>query len=118
MKPYTILKTEKLLLISIQEEIDDNHLCLLLQELGDIIKSNKARGVIIDLHQVEIIDTFFAENIKKLALMLKAFNASAVVAGITVGAVMSLIDFNIDLQGVEFALDIEDAALKLILTDG
>lgn len=113
MKSFAIFRMDRFLLVSIQEEIDDISIDLLLEELASSIQSKRIQGVILDLHQVDMIDSFMAESIKKVALMLKALDAGAVVSGLRVSAVMTLIDFNISLHDVDFSLDIDDAVIKL-----
>jgi rsbT antagonist protein RsbS len=113
MKPFAILKVNSFLLVSIQEEIDDSSLDRLLEELADRISALRVRGVILDLHQVDVMDSFMADSIRKVALMLRALEARAIVSGLRGSAVMTLVAFDIDMHDVEFSLDIEDAIIKL-----
>ncbi len=103
-------------MVSIQEEIDDTHIASLVKALSRRVRETHVRFVIIDLHDVEAVDTFLAGEIEKLASMLNLLRASTIVVGLSVPAVLTLLDFGIRLRGVEFALDVAQA-LERITSD-
>ncbi len=113
MEPFSIFSLEDILLVSIQEEIDDSSIERLLQRLGKQVSKTKAKAVIIDMHEVEAMDTFLAEHIERLVSFLHMLRSRVVVAGIQVPVALTLTDFNIQLKNVEFALDMEQALLRL-----
>lgn len=113
MEPFSIFSLKDILLVSIQEEIDDLSIERLLQRLGKQISKNKTKAVIIDMHEVEVMDTFLAEHIEELVSFLNMLRSRVIVAGIQVPVALTLTDFNIRLKNVEFALDVEQAISKL-----
>ncbi len=113
MRPYSVFILENILLVSIQEEIDDKNVQRLLGLLGSLVIRHRINAVIFDLHDVEVVDTFLATNIEKLADMLQLLEAEVMVSGLSVPAVLTLLDFEIQLKGVSFALDVEQALERL-----
>ncbi len=113
MIPFSIFPMRDVIMVSIQEEIDDRHVSRLVKELSNRVKSSHVRYVIIDLHDVEAVDTFLAGEIEKLAAMLYFLRASTIVVGLSVPVVLTLLDFGIKFQGVEFALDVEQALSRI-----
>ena len=85
----------------------------LLGLLGSLVIRHRINAVIFDLHDVEVVDTFLATNIEKLADMLQLLEAEVMVSGLSVPAVLTLLDFEIQLKGVSFALDVEQALERL-----
>lgn len=102
------------IMVTIQEEIDDSHISLLVDELSKKVHIRHVKHVIIDLHEVGAIDTYLAGEIEKLASMLYLLRASTTVAGLSVPVVLTLLDFGIRFEGVDFALDVEQALSKFI----
>jgi len=113
MEPFSIFSLGDILMVSVQEEIDDSSIERLLHSLGNQVSKNKAKAVIIDMHEVEVMDTFLAEHIEGLVSFLHMLRSRVVVAGIQVPVALTLIDFNIRLKNVEFALDVEQALSRL-----
>ncbi len=113
MRSYSIFPIGSILLISIQEEIDDHGITDLIREVSTAVQDREIRGVIIDLHDVEVVDTYLAQHIVSLSATLKLQRARTVIAGLAVPVVITLLDFGIRLQGLEFALDVEQAIEKL-----
>lgn len=111
---FTIFPLGRLLLVSIQEEIDDRSIEALLRELGAEVRSRGAAGVIIDLGGVEVVDTFLAEQLKRLAEMLDLLKAKVMVSGLSAPAILTLRDFGIELGDLEFALDTQQAMERII----
>ena len=113
MEPFSIFSFGDVILLSIQEEIDDASINALTGFLGRQVAEKKARAVVIDLHDVDIVDTFLAEHLQGLASFLHLLRARVMIAGLTLPAVLTLLDFNIRLKGVDFALDVEQALARL-----
>lgn len=113
MEPFSIFSLGKTLLVSIQEETDDQSIERLIHRLGAKVAESKAQSVIIDLHEVEVMDTFLAEHIEKLVSFLHMLRSRVVIAGIQVPVALTLTDFNIRLENVEFALNVEQALSRL-----
>ncbi len=113
MIPFSIFPMQDVIMVSIQEEIDDRHISRLVKELSNSVKTMRVRHVVIDLHEVEAVDTYLAGEIEKLASMLYFLRASTFIVGLSVPVVLTLLDFGISLRGVEFALDVEQALARI-----
>ena len=113
MIPFTILPMRDVVVVSIQSEIDDRAIDKMVKDLGEKVRSKNIRYVIIDLHDVEAVDTFLASEIEKLASMLYFLKTGTVIAGLSVPVVLTLLDFGLRMKGVEFALDVEQALWKI-----
>ncbi len=109
MVPFTILPLGDVIMVSIQSEIDDRHIARMVKDLSRKVREGQVRHVILDMHDVDAVDTFLAGEIEKLASMLRLLRARTVVAGLSVPVVLTLLDFGIRLKGVSFALDVEQA---------
>jgi len=99
--------------MSIQEEIDDQDISALTDEVTSLVRERNIRGVVIDLHQVEVVDTYLAHHLSSLVSTLKALRAQTIISGLSVPVVVSLLEFGISLQAFECALDVEQAIEKL-----
>ena len=114
MKPFSIFHLGQILLVSLQEEIDDAQVLQLLKELSERVKATNSEAVIVDLSDVEVIDTFLAENIQKLASTMGLFRAQVVVSGLGAPAIVALKSFSMSFgHNLRFALDAEQALRKL-----
>lgn len=106
------------IMVTLQDEIDDRHISLLVDELSEKVRARNIKHVIIDLHEVGAVDTYLAGEIEKLASMLHLLRSSTTVAGLSVPVVLTLLDFGIRFEGVDFALDVEQALSKFIESAG
>lgn len=113
MQAFSLFTLGPVLLVSIEEDIEDNAIRLLQDQVSELVSGGNIDGVILDLHHLEVMDSYFAEKIEELAAMLKLLQAEVVVAGLSVPVVMTLLDFDITLPGLNFALDTEQALLRL-----
>ncbi len=114
MVPFSIFSLGNVLLVSLQEEIDDSSVIALSKALSEKVKRGKINGVVIDLSNVEVIDTFLAEHICGLASVLDLLNTRTVISGLGASAVVALKNFNISFdESLSFALDSQQALEKI-----
>jgi rsbT antagonist protein RsbS len=114
MIPFSLFHIGDILLVSVQEEIDDSNIIALSRALSERVRKGNINGVVIDLGDVEVIDTFLAENIQRLGAIMKLFNTKTVVSGLGAPAIVTLKNFNITFgQELELALDTHQALRKL-----
>ena len=113
MLPFSVVTLGDVLLVSIQEEIDDTGISALFDTIVAKAGIRDVHGVILDLHKVEVVDSYLARHLQELAAGLKLMQTKVVVAGLCVPVVMTLLDFEIDLKGITFALDVEQAMAQL-----
>lgn len=113
MFPYFICPIGGTVIVALQEEIDDEGIANLLVEVTRLVKERSARGVVVDLGAVDVVDTYLARRIERLASTLFLLHAEVVVSGLSVPAVLTLLDFDISLEGLSFARDPEQALARL-----
>lgn len=108
-----ILKLFDCLLVSIQWEIDDPSAIQFQEDLLAKIYETNARGVVIDLTSVDIIDSFIAKVLGDVVQMSKLMGATVVLTGIQPAVAITLIELGIHLEDVHTALDLEKGLEKL-----
>jgi anti-anti-sigma regulatory factor len=113
MQSFSLFSLGAILLVSIEEDIEDSEIRLLQQQISGLVDQGNVYGVILDLQFLEVMDSYFAEQLQGLARMLKLMQADVVVAGLSVPVVMTLLDFDISLPDLDFALDVEQALNRL-----
>jgi len=113
MQSFSLFSLGEILLVSIEEDIEDSEIQRLQQQISGLVDQGDVYGVILDLQSLEVMDTYFAEQLQGLARMLKLMQADVVVAGLSVPVVMTLLDFDISLPDLDFALDVEQAVHRL-----
>ncbi|WP_243388351.1 STAS domain-containing protein [Bacillus kexueae] len=108
-----ILKLYNCLLVSIQLELDDQTALQFQEDLLNKIHTTGARGVVIDLTSVEVIDSFIAKILGDVINMSKLMGARVVLTGIQPAVAITLIELGIELREVHTALDLEKGLEKL-----
>lgn len=110
---FSVFSLGEILLVSIEEQIDDSSVRVLLDKVSEMVNRQNLYGVIVDLQSLEVMDSFLADHLQQLARTLKLQDAALVIAGLGVPVVMTLLDFDIKLPDLVFALDVEQALLLL-----
>lgn len=113
MNRIPILKLEQYLLASIQIELDDHTALTFQEDLLNKIRDTGARGVVIDLTSVTLIDSFIAKVLGDVIQMADLMGAKVVITGIRPAVAITLIDLGITLEGVLTALNLEQGLSKL-----
>jgi rsbT antagonist protein RsbS len=108
-----ILKLYNCLLISIQGELDDQTALQFQEDLLNKIHETGAKGVVIDLTSVDMIDSFIAKVLGDVIGMSKLLGAKVVLTGIQPAVAITLVELGIHLQKVQTALDLEKGLEKL-----
>ena len=94
---------------SIQVDLDDDVLQGFRQELLELLQSSGARGVILDVSGVSIIDAEDFRALRDTMDMARLMGAATVMSGLQPGVVSALIDLEADTRGVEATLTLDDA---------
>jgi len=102
-----ILKLGRLLLVSIQIDLQDQTALALQEDLAERIVSVGARGVLIDISAVEIVDSFIGRMLSTIASISKVLDAETVVVGMRPAVAITLVELGLSLGGVRTALDVE-----------
>jgi rsbT antagonist protein RsbS len=114
-----ILKIGDCLLVSIQVDMHDRLALALQDDLTAKIVASRARGVMIDISALEVVDSFIGRMLNNIAAMSRVLDAVTVVVGMQPAVAITLVELGLALTGVKTALNV-DKGLALIrrLIDG
>jgi rsbT antagonist protein RsbS len=112
-----ILKLGDLLLVSIQIDLQDQSAMALQDDLSERIVATGARGVLIDISAVEIVDSFIGRMLSTIASISHVLDAETVVVGMRPAVAITLVELGLSLGGVRTALDI-DKGMRLLGSKG
>jgi len=107
MERITILQMGHFLLVTIQVDMHD-HLAMTLQDdLTNRISKTSARGVLIDISALEIVDSFIGRILANIAKMSRILDAETVVVGMQPAVAITLVELGLSLKGIRTALNVE-----------
>jgi rsbT antagonist protein RsbS len=95
------------LLVSIQVELQDHTVLTLQEDLAERIVQTGARGVVIDISGVEIVDSFIGRMLASIAALSRVLDAETVVVGMRPAVAITLVELGVSFDGVRTALDLE-----------
>ncbi len=113
MEHIPILKVEGCLLVSIQVDMHDQLAMALQNDLTQKVVETKARGVMIDISALEIVDSFIGRMLNNIAAMARVLDAVTVVVGMRPAVAITLVELGLTMPGVHTALNV-DRGLRLI----
>jgi rsbT antagonist protein RsbS len=97
------------LLVSIQVEMTDRVLSALKEDVANAIDRSGARGLVIDVAGIAMMDSFISRSICDLALVARLMGVPTVLCGIRPAVAFTLSEMGIDLRGIPSALDVDQA---------
>ena len=106
MDRIPIIKMAEFLLVSIQVDMHDKLALTLQDDLTNQIVKTHARGVLIDISSLEIVDSFIGRMLANIAAMSKVLDAETVVVGMRPAVAITLVELGMSLTGVRTALDV------------
>jgi rsbT antagonist protein RsbS len=109
MERIPILKMGPFLLVSIQVDMHDRLALTLQDDLTSRIVSDHARGVLIDISALEVVDSFIGRMLGNIAGMSRVLDAETVVVGMRPAVAITLVELGMSLSGVRTALNVERA---------
>ena len=95
------------LLVSIQVDMHDRLAMALQDDLTSRIVATRARGVLIDITSLEIVDSFIGRMLANISTMSQILDAQTVVVGMQPAVAITLVDLGLYLPGVRTALNVE-----------
>jgi rsbT antagonist protein RsbS len=114
-----ILKMGEFLLVTIQVDMHDRLALTLQDDLTSQIVKHKAKGVLIDISTLEMVDSFIGRMLGSIASMARLLDAETVVVGMQPSVAITLVELGLSMQGIRTALDVEKGmtALKVAVLD-
>ena len=107
MERIPILKMGEYLLVTIQVDMHDRLAMTLQDDLTAKIVSARAKGVLIDISALEIVDSFIGRMLADIAAMSRVLDAETVVVGMRPAVAITLVELGLSLSGVRTALNVE-----------
>jgi rsbT antagonist protein RsbS len=102
-----ILKMGRVLLVTIQVDMHDRLALALEEDLTARIAATGARGVLIDISALEIVDSFIGRMLDTIAAVSRVLDALTVVVGMRPAVAITLVELGLSLSGVKTALNVE-----------
>ena len=113
MERIPILKMGEHLLVTIQVDMHDRLALTLQDDLTAQIVKHRARGVLIDISALEIVDSFIGRMLASIASMARLLDAETVVVGMQPAVAITLVELSLPRRGIRTALDVEKGMTAL-----
>jgi rsbT antagonist protein RsbS len=107
MERIPILRMGNYLLVTIQVDMHDKLALTLQDDLTNRISEVNAKGVLIDISSLEIVDSFIGRTLANIASMAKVLDAETVVVGMQPAVAITLVELGMSLPGIRTALNVE-----------
>jgi rsbT antagonist protein RsbS len=107
MDRIPILKLGQALLVTVQVDMHDRLAMALEEDLSARIVATNARGVLIDISGLEIVDSFMGRMLDNIAAVSRLLDADTVVVGMRPAVAITLVELGLSLTGVKTALNVE-----------
>ena len=107
MERIPILKMGETLLVTIQVDMHDKIAAALEEDLTARIAETGAKGVLIDISSLEIVDSFIGRMLDNIAAVSRILDAETVVCGMRPAVAITLVELGLSLSGVKTALNVE-----------
>ncbi len=107
MERIPILRMGDLLLVTIQVDMHDRLALTLQDDLTQAICTHAARGVLIDISSLEMVDSFIGRMLANISSMARILDAVTVVVGMQPAVAITLVELGMSLDGVRTALNVE-----------
>jgi rsbT antagonist protein RsbS len=111
--PVAILRQGEYLIASIQSDLSDSEVIELRHELAELVGKHRARGIVIDVAALDVIDSFVARSLRAIVLTANLRGAHTVIVGIQPDVAIAMVQFHLNLEPLRAALDL-DAAVALL----
>ncbi len=107
MERIPILQVGEFLLVTIQVDMHDRLALTLQEDLTERIVATRAKGVLIDISSLEVVDSFIGRMLNNVAAMSRLLDADTVVVGMRPAVAITLVELGLSLAGVRTALDVD-----------
>ena len=107
MDRIPILKVGKALLVTVQVDMHDRLATALEEDLSARIVATGARGVLIDISGLDVVNSFMGRMLDNIAAVSRMLDAETVVVGMRPAVAITLVELGLELAGVRTALNVE-----------
>ena len=109
----SILRTGDYIIASIQSDLSDREVLALRDELIERVGRFRARGIVIDVAALDVIDSFIARALRSITLAARLRGARTVIAAIQPDVAIAMMQFRLNLEPLRTALDLDEALALL-----
>jgi rsbT antagonist protein RsbS len=113
MERIPILRLRSFLLVTVQVDMHDRLAMTLQDDLTEQIVRQRARGVLIDISSLDVVDSFIGRMIANISSMARVLDAETVVVGMRPAVAITLVELGMTLEGVRTALNV-DAGMAML----
>jgi rsbT antagonist protein RsbS len=113
MDQVPIIKMRNSLIVSIQVDLSDEMALRLQDDLTRRIVTTGARGVLIDISVLDLVDSFIGRMLSNIAAMARVLDAVTVVVGMRPQGAITLVELGLNLEGIHTALDAERGLARI-----
>lgn len=110
---FSILRQGQILVASVHTALDDSQLLRLQRDLVERIGTDRARGVIIDVAAMDILDSFGTKTLRDIAEIARLRGARSVIVGIRPDVALAMVTLGMGTGTVATALDLEEGLAYL-----
>jgi rsbT antagonist protein RsbS len=107
MERIPILRMGEFLIVSIQVDMHDRLALTLQDDLTSRVAETNAKGVLIDISALEIVDSFIGRMMANISSMARILDAQTVVTGMQPAVAITLVELGLSLPGIKTALNVE-----------
>ena len=108
-----ILRQGDYLIASIQSALTDSEVVAFRDDLAEQVGKFRSRGIIVDVGAMDVIDSFVSRSLRTIALTTRLRGAETVIVGIRPDVAIAMVQFDLSLEAVQTALDLEEAVALL-----
>ena len=113
MDRIPILKLDDFLLVSIQVDMHDQLAMALQDDLTERVVETGARGVLVDISALDVVDSFIGRMLGNIAAMSRVLDAETVLVGMRPAVAITLVELGLSLPGIRTALNV-DRGMELL----
>lgn len=107
MAKVPIVKLGSFLIVTVQEALHDRAAVALQDDITTAIEKTGARGLLIDVSVLDIVDSFMARMLGTIGMMASIMGTTTVIAGIQPAVAVTLTELGLDLRGMHTVLNVE-----------
>ncbi len=106
---FAILRQGDYLIASIQSDLTDSQVLALRDDLSERVGTYRARGIVVDVTALDVIDSFVARSLRSIAVTARLRGAATVIVGIRPDVAIAMIQFDLNLEPLSATLDLDEA---------
>jgi len=107
--PVAIQTHRDYLIATVHGDLSDKEVVALRDELAERVGQSRARAVIVDVTDFDVIDSFVARSLRALAITARLRGAQTIIVGIQPDVAIAMVQFRLDLEPLFAALDLDEA---------